>query len=186
MTTNRCAIFIDGAYFEKVLKYKFGEPRIDFEKFSTELAKDIQILRTYYYNCMPYQSNPPTADQKERFSNMDRFINRLKKLDRYEVRLGKLVPRYCDKCHYSKFGQKRVDVLMAVDLVRLSATHQIDYAILVTGDTDFVPAVRVAKMDGVLVQLYYGEYRNNDELYDICDERFEITRELIEKVRLKN
>lgn len=183
MTSNRCAIFIDGAYLAKVLKCKFEELRIDFEKFSKEIAGDVEILRTYYYHCMPYQDDPPTSDQKDKFAKMDTFIYTLRKLNRYEVRLGKLVRRFCDNCRCEKYEQKRVDVLMAVDLVQLSATHQIDRAILVTDDSDFVPAVDVAKNHGVLIQLYYGEYRDSDELYDICDERFEITVKLIEKVK---
>ncbi len=184
MTANRCAIFIDGAYMEKVLKNEFDEIRIDFEKLSSELAKGVPILRTYYYNCMPFQDDPPTEHQKEMHAKRDSFIARLQKLNRYEVKLGKLVKRPCDNCHYIRFEQKRLDVLMAVDLVRLSASRQIDQAILVTGDSDFVPAVNVAKMDGVLVQLYYSNRSKSDELYDACDERFEIKRKLIQKVKL--
>jgi uncharacterized LabA/DUF88 family protein len=70
---------------------------------------------------------------------------------------------------------------MAVDPVKLSATHQINQAMLVTGDSDFVPAVEIAKTDGVLIQLYFSQIAKSDELYDICDQRFEITRKLIEK-----
>jgi uncharacterized LabA/DUF88 family protein len=184
MTLNRCAIFIDGGYLEKILKNEFDETRIDFEKLSLELAQDAQILRTYYYNCMPFQDDPPTEHQKEMYSRRDSFIARLQRLNRYEIKLGKLVKRACETCHTIRFEQKRLDVLMAVDLVRLSATHQIDQAILVTGDSDFVPAVTVAKMDGVLVQLYYSENAKSDELYDVCDERYRITGEIIEKVRL--
>jgi len=184
MASNRCAIFIDGAYVEKILKNEFDEIRIDFEKLSQEMAKGVPVLRTYYYNCMPFQDDPPTAYQREMYAKRDSFIARLQKLNRYEVKLGKLVKRGCENCHYIRFEQKRLDVLMAVDLVRLSAARQIDQAILVTGDSDFVPAVTVAKMDGVLVQLYYSNKAKSDELYDACDERFEITRELIEKVKL--
>jgi uncharacterized LabA/DUF88 family protein len=186
MTSNRCAIFIDGGYLEKILKNEFDEQRIDFEKLSEELAGPAQILRTYYYNCMPFQDDPPTQHQKELYARRDSFMARLQKLNRYEVKQGKLVKRACENCQYVRFEQKRLDVLMAVDLVRLSATRQIDQAVLVTGDSDFVPAVRVAKMDGVLVQLYYSQKAKSDELYDVCDERVAITKELIEKVKLHN
>lgn len=181
MNSNRCAIFIDGAYLEKILKNEFDERRIHFEKFSKNLAGDTQILRTYYYHCMPFQDDPPTPEQRKKYANKDRFINSIKGYENYEIRLGKLKRRTCDYCNHEKFEQKRVDVLMAVDLVKLSATHQINQAILVTGDSDFVPAVKVAKADGVLIQLYHSQLIKSDELYDVCDQRFEITRELIEK-----
>ena len=44
------------------------------------------------------------------------------------------------------FKQKMVDVLLSVDLVRLSWSKQIQAAILVAGDSDYVPAVEAAEM----------------------------------------
>jgi hypothetical protein len=34
--------------------------------------------------------------------------------------------------------------------------------------------------------LYYSQKAKSDELYDVCDERVAITKELIEKVKLHN
>lgn len=42
MVCMRVAIFIDGAYFEKILKNEFANPiipRIDYSKLSAELTK---------------------------------------------------------------------------------------------------------------------------------------------------
>ena len=39
---------------------------------------------------MPYQSCPPTEDERRRFSSMDKFVYTLKKLPRFEVKLGKV------------------------------------------------------------------------------------------------
>lgn len=57
---GKIAIFIDGAYLSKVLQGSFGSPQIDFSKLSSFLANGDQILRTYYYNCMPYKSLSPS------------------------------------------------------------------------------------------------------------------------------
>lgn len=124
-TRDKATIFIDGGYLSYALK-EFGEPRIDFEKFSKELCKrtSAEWFRTYYYTCMPYQSNPPTDDEKKRYSVMDKFISSLKKLPRHEVRLGKLAKTE------DGFKQKRVDNLLTIDLVRLSSTRTIQKAIL--------------------------------------------------------
>ena len=46
----RVAIFIDGAYLEKVNKNEFGLSPIDFGKLSQVMANGKEILRTYYYN----------------------------------------------------------------------------------------------------------------------------------------
>jgi len=175
---DKVAVFIDGGYLANILKNQFGEARIDFGAFSDKLCGNAERLRTYYYTCMPYQSNPPTEEESKRYAAADRFIYSLKKIPRFEVRLGKLALRGGD------FIQKRVDVLISVDLVRMSWGGQIDRAALVTGDSDFVPAVQAAKDAGVLVQLYYHPKFRHDELLQVCDDRFIITRELIDSVRL--
>ncbi len=175
---GRAAVFIDGGYFSKVLKYAFNEPQLDYEKFSDAICEGDERLRTYYFDCMPYQSNPPTEEERERYARMDRFIYNIKRLRRFEVRLGKLIyiPALQD------YVQKRVDVLLSVDLVRMSWAHQITRAVLVTGDSDFVPAIAAAKDAGVLTVIYYSTHprvRALDELLYACDERREITQDFI-------
>lgn len=176
----RAAVFLDGGYFQKVLQHVFGSPKIDFEEFSDRICRDDERLRTYFYYCMPYQSDPPTQEERERYARADRFVYSLGRLNRFEVRLGKLiyVPSARD------FVQKRVDVLLSVDLVRMSWDHQIGKAVLVTGDSDFVPAIQAAKDAGVLTILYYSRAHPLvsalDELLYACDERIEITQELID------
>ena len=82
------------------------------------------------------------------------------------------------------FEQKRVAVLLSVDLVRMSWDHQIQKAIVLSGDSDFVPAVQAAKDAGVLTHLFYSAISFHDELRDAFDERTMISRELIEKCRI--
>ena len=175
---HRLALFIDGGYFAKVLKC-FGEPRIDHLELSERVCEGSERLRTYYYNCMPYQGDPPTREERERFSKMDSFLFTLRRLPRFEVRLGKL------SRIGGKFVQKRVDILLAVDLVRMSWDKQIGTAIILTGDSDFVPAVQAAKDAGVLTQLYFSSSAVHDELLDTCDDCFEITADLIDEVKIE-
>lgn len=176
---ERAAVFIDGGYFQKVLRYVFDSSRIDFEAFSDKICGNCERLRTYFYFCMPFQSTPPTAEERERYSRADKFIFSLSRLNRFEVRLGKLI--YIPSV--DEYVQKRVDVLLSVDLVRMSWGRQIGKAVLVTGDSDFVPAIQAAKDAGVLTVLYYSRAHPQvsalDELLYACDERIEITQDLI-------
>lgn len=174
---DKSAVFIDNGYFSKILKNEFGEPRIDLLKLSEKLCEGTERLRTYFYWCMPHQSSPPTREESERYSKADRFVFSIRRLPRFDVRLGKLSYQNGD------FVQKRVDILLAVDLVRMSWGKQIQRAILITGDSDFVPAVQAAKDAGVLTQVYYSRNAVHDELLDTCDECFEITSDLIDRVR---
>ncbi|WGM90648.1 MAG: NYN domain-containing protein [Candidatus Bathyarchaeum tardum] len=57
-----------------------------------------------------------------------------------------------------------------------------DKAVLITGDSDFVPAVNVAKEEGIVTILYYSKKRVlyvHNELLECCDETYEITQEII-------
>ena len=175
---GRCAILIDGAYLDRVQADDFGGAHIDIGKLGDELAGGMERLRTYYYHCMPFQSTTPTAEEKARHASMDKFIYNLKKLPRFQFRQGKL------QRIGAEYKQKRVDILMAVDLVRMSSNRQIEKAVLITGDSDLVPAIEVARDEGVVVVVYYSPNSRHDELLQVCDERFEITRNLIEKTRL--
>ena len=174
---SRCAVFIDGGYLNKILEHEFSRPLLDYGKLSQELAGDTERLRTYYYHCMPYQGDPPTEEEKQRHANMARFIEALKRLPRFEFRQGRLAKRE------GGFEQKRVDIWIAVDLVRLSFSHQITKAIIISGDSDLVPAIEAAKDAGVVVELWYSRRAVHNELLQAADERFEITQSLIDKIR---
>ena len=87
---SRIAIFIDAGYFQAMTRDEFGSPRIDFGKLATKIAGGKEILRTYYYDCLPYQSNPPTLEEANRFSKRQRFHYALAKNPRFQVRLGRL------------------------------------------------------------------------------------------------
>lgn len=178
---DKAAVFIDGGYLSKVLKLVFSETRIDYEKFSNKLCEGCERWRTYYYDCMPLLPNNPTEQDKERYAGKQRFIDRLKRLNRFEIRLGKLI-QIPDR---DRPIQKGVDVLLSVDLTRMSWDKQIQKAILVTGDSDFVPAVIAAKDAGVLVITYYSrgapDVYAHDALLTCCDERYEIKQPLIDQ-----
>ena len=72
---------------------------------------------------------------------------------------------------------------LAVDLVKLSANRHIQQAILIAGDSDFIPAISAAKDEGVMVKLYHGR-RPHRELLEEVDEHFRIEQALVDSVRL--
>ena len=182
---SRLAIFVDGGYLAFGLKDEFGSARIDFAKLSVELSQGREVLRTYYYHCLPYQSNPPTPDEKTRFGRMQAFINRLDRLPRFSIRLGKLAWRGTKEDGTPIFVQKRVDILLGVDLVLLSAKAQITDAVLIAGDSDFLPAVEVARREGIVVHLYsFSQSQAHRDLWAACDERTIISKAFVDKILL--
>ena len=82
------------------------------------------------------------------------------------------------------FEQKRIDVALATDLVMHATKRLITHAVLVTGDSDYIPAVEIAQSEGVQITLFYSP--NNpphDELLDSVDSRKLITQELIDSIK---
>jgi uncharacterized LabA/DUF88 family protein len=184
---DKAAVFIDGGYFAKV-REKLGMYDVDFCKFSDLLCGSLERLFTFYYDCPPFQGSPPTAEERIRKANFDRFVYSLKSYPRFQVRLGKLsrFNSVCEKCGHNvtTYKQKRVDNLLTVDLTRAIWKDNIHKAILVTGDSDFVPAVDEANRAQILTHVYYLKSKNttiHDELYMACSERTEITKELLQQ-----
>lgn len=183
---GRVAVFIDGGYLDYVLR-DFGLPKIAWDRFAAALTGTDELLRTYYYHCLPYQSPTPTIDEAKRFAKKQAFFHMLGRLDRFEVREGKLAFRGHDKDSGKPiFEQKRVDIKLAVDLVLLATKRQITRAAIVTGDSDFLPAIQAAKNEGVLIHLFHGTGDNQPhrDLWDTADSRSVITAALIDSIRL--
>jgi uncharacterized LabA/DUF88 family protein len=178
---NRAAVFIDGAYLDKVLELEFDRKRIDFGLLAQHVAQESDILRTYYYHCPPHVSQVPTPEETDRADAKSRFFLALSRLSRFQVRLGKLAYRGEDRDGRPIFIQKLVDIMLGVDLVQLAATRQISRAVLVAGDSDFVPAIEAAKQLGVMVSLWHGPNGKgfHRSIWDVCDERHEITMEMV-------
>ena len=108
-----------------------------------------------------------------RQSNIQKFLLKLKRLPRFEVKLGKL------QLIGNQFRQKMVDVLMSLDITNMCYENQIQHAILIAGDSDFIPAIRKAKNYGAIVHLYYHPKSVHNEILDEIDEFHEINENLI-------
>jgi uncharacterized LabA/DUF88 family protein len=183
------AVFIDGGYLDKVLYREHANARIDFEKLSKLMAGSDELLRPYYYHCMPYQGNPPTPEESARYASRHRFTTRLSLLPRFEVRLGRLVCRGVDRNTGERiFQQKRVDCMIGVDMAILAGKGKITNAALFTGDSDLMPAVESVKREGVLTTLWHGgispDNRPSAELYALVDERRQLTAAHVQAILL--
>jgi len=184
MNTSRIAIFIDGGYLDVTNRDECGGVRIDYAKLATKLAGSTEILRTYYYNCLPYQQTTPTEEEKTRFSQAQKFHAALRSLPRFEVREGLLVYRGSNRRGEPIFVQKGIDIQLGVDLVLLSAKQQISHAVVIAGDSDLIPALGVAKNEGVLIHLYHGSAPHR-KLIEIADERTQITPAFLSDILLQ-
>ena len=69
----------------------------------------------------------------KRKAKWDKFEYKLNNLNRFKVRTGRL------QKIGTEFTQKGVDVKLVIDFVQLAYSGKIDKAIIITGDSDFVP-----------------------------------------------
>lgn len=168
----RAAIFIDGAYFlSHMKKYdmvpKYGEIA-DYLLKPLRKTVPLDLLRCYFYYCPPWMSTEPTENEKRRMEDHDILMQEITSQERWAVRLGKLQKRREGYREY--YEQKRVDVLLSVDMVRHSAAGHIQHAILLAGDSDFIPAIEATKESGATVTLWYGDSNTvHKDLLDLAD-----------------
>jgi len=176
--------FIDGAYLSLVSKFIGGGKAIKFniKKLAENLAKNQNLAckKIFYYNCPPFQSEPPTTEQEKRKAGYDKFIVKLKNSG-IEVREGRC--QMIDK----KYAQKGVDVLLTIDLIRQAIKTNVKKFIIVACDTDFVPAINnIRKEDKIEVILYYFRsghpmFSMSDHILSVCDKKVKLRKEDFEK-----
>ncbi len=182
---DKAAVFIDSGALSVLTKHVFtdkdGSPiRLDMLEFGKMLCDecDAKLLRVYYYTCPPHQSQYPTAEEQQRKSGYDKFTYSLRQLKQFQLREGKL-RKYFDEYGKPDFVQKGVDVLLAIDMLRLALKGAIQKVVLVASDSDFVPVIRALRDEGVFVTLFF--YRSDDkgkmcyshDLSQECDDRIE-------------
>ena len=79
-----------------------------------------------------------------------------------------------DKIQKSDFQvslrQKCVDMKIGIDIATLAYKKQVDQIILIAGDSDFVPAAKLARREGIDFILDPMERKINSELYEHIDD----------------
>ena len=178
---NDAACFIDAGYLQNLLG-TFNKPKIDYLKLIQAMCGQKHLLRAYYYDCKSYMSAEPTDDEKMRQKKQMFFHEYLQRLPQVECKFGRLEKRRDDAGH-TFFEQKRVDVMLAIDLVTLSTKRLIRHALLMTGDSDMLPAVQIAKNEGVVVELFHIERSTHRELIQTVDIANSIDQSWIDKIR---
>ena len=153
---ERVAIFIDGSNLYRALHGTFGKASINFGKLSIVLVGDRKLVRTYYYGAA-YAGNHPKAREQQA------FFDKLRMIPYLEVRLGKLRPKG------RELVQKGVDVNLAVNMIDFAFRDTYDTAILVSGDSDFRPAVEMVKNLGKHVELAVVKGQPHFQLASSCD-----------------
>lgn len=168
------AVFIDNGYLKTVIQ-PLMPMRLDYQSlrdWCVTLTPSKQLYRTYLYDCMP-QAIPgvdPVLEQ-ERNNKAKRFFHSLDGLSRFVVRMGQLAPRKCHQCDHETFHQKRVDLLIGIDIATIVFKAEgVESIVLITGDADIIPAIELAKAEAKEVFLVHGPRNVADDLKRSVDD----------------
>jgi len=180
---NRVCVFIDGSNFYHNLKNSLGETHIDFSKFLKNVCDRIggeaRLIRCYYYNAPVNKQVFP-----ERAKEQQRFLDKLRFIPKFEVRLGRLEKKYyrcpmcgekisieCPKCSFEAgftFIEKEVDVKIAVDMISFARKDIYDVGVLVSNDGDFKSVLQELKELGKMT--VYAGFSVTNELQEHADD----------------
>lgn len=158
---DRVMVYIDGSNLYHSLKQTAGRTDLDFHKFAKRLVGDRQLVRTYYYNAPIDQMKEP-----QRYKDQQRFFQALRRIDYFEVRLGRLVYRGWPSVPPYEKG---VDIRLGTDMLVHGVAQNYDVAVLVSGDTDFADAVQAVKDRGLHVEAALFSPTGSQRLRDVVD-----------------
>ena len=170
MSKAKVVVLIDGGYTRVLvqrerLRYNPGY----IEKIAKAcVAEDEIALRYLYYDCAPYRGTVklPVSGEDHVFDKPDAWLHALAKKDLFAIRRGVLKFRgwnpkkipvppkaLTDKDFSPNFEQKGVDMRIGLDVATYSTSQLVDRLILVSGDTDCIPAMKLARINGVQIVL---------------------------------
>jgi uncharacterized LabA/DUF88 family protein len=162
------AILIDGGNLRALARtagHKYDPAYI--EKVAHACAVDGEaILCILYYDCAPYigTARLPISGELREFKGSDGWLRELARKDLFAVRRGTLKfrgfkPRrtpippkeLTDADFAPDFEQKGVDMRIGLDIALMSDKKVVDKIILISGDTDCVPAMKYGRKAGIQI-----------------------------------
>lgn len=191
------AILLDGGFIEKILSQKLKKwPTADqiYDFAMSTISVNEELFRIYYYNCLPFEGvvkNPITQQeidfgQSQAAIRNKEIFSELSQKNYVAYRKGKLlfsgwaidkkvnVGQSVSTTDYRPdFRQKEVDIKIGLDVAWLASKHIVNKIILVTADTDFIPAIKFARREGVNVvtikvkELKADFYEHSDEIREL-------------------
>ena len=149
---EKAAVYIDGSNFYGYLKDKeINFPKgtkFDFKEFVDFLVSDKKELVSKRYYTGVFRNLDGSDKSKSLVKGQQKFFSNLEN-DGFTIKRGRIMP--IEKV----YKEKGTDVKIAVDLVIGAVDNHYDTAILVSSDTDLIPAIRYIKYRGKKIE-YVG------------------------------
>lgn len=179
MKAKRCIILIDGSNFYFKLKdLKLHDLlRFDFSGFAKMLAgEEYQVKQTIYY--VGKIRTDGTEKTQSLFNSQRKLLAHLKKHG-HSYSLGYLMKTE------GKYHEKGVDVNIAVNLLVATYENLCEKLILVSSDTDLLPAILKAKEKGKIVEYIGFSHKPSVAMVASCSVSRLLTKEDVAKFIIK-
>ncbi len=168
---EKTILLIDGGYLRKITKKKKKKYNSEYiEKCLREIIKGDEecLLRVLYYDCPLYEGKTtlPISQETKEFENKSPLLYELGQKDFFAIRKGELKfegyalkkesigkDNLTDDDFEPIFKQKGVDMRIGLDIANYSHNKLVSKIILLSNDTDCVPALKYARKNGIFVEL---------------------------------
>lgn len=175
---KRVIVFIDGNHLYHRMEDYYGTYDIDIQKLCEKLCtinrKLIEIR--YYYTPFKQHLNP------QKYQEQQAYVEKIKRISFAQTITGKYIKKpiilkkttldkiinIVSKEELQTYVEKGVDVNIAVDMIHFSSENHYDVAILLSGDSDFVPAITQVRKNRKEVQVAAFPTKDNS-CYDLID-----------------
>lgn len=159
---QKCIVLIDGSNFYFKLKDLNLHREIDFSfsGFVKMLAREEEIVHATYY--VGAVRTDGTAHTQKLFTSQQKLFSHLKK-EGCLYSLGYLLKSN------NKVHEKGVDVNIAVDMLVATYKNLCDRIILVSSDTDLLPAIKKAREKGKIVEYIGFSYQPSLAMIANCN-----------------
>lgn len=122
----------------------------------------------------PFKNDQVNLEKTPQYKWMNDFLEELKKKRKVAIRLGKISDTHAvytlkpeivkkvfnpnvnfskdnilEEHFYLDIDQKGVDMKIGLDIAAMAYKHQVDQIVLISGDSDFVPAAKLARREGI-------------------------------------
>jgi uncharacterized LabA/DUF88 family protein len=135
---------------------------VDFGRLTERFDK------VFYYDALPSKHASETDDQfTARLEQAKSFHDKLAELDSFHVYEGDT--RRSPSLR--KQQQKKVDIMIAVDMLTHSFRRNMERATLLASDVDFKPLLDALVSEGMFATLWYPPKRTNTDLIKSADRR---------------
>jgi uncharacterized LabA/DUF88 family protein len=166
----RIAIMIDGGHLRVLTRMA---KRVYIPDYIEKIAhacvnQDETALRFLYYDCAPFvgKTRLPVSGTPHEFKGSDAWLREIASKDLFAVRRGVLKFRgfkpknipvaahpLTDSDFKPDFEQKGVDMRMGLDIATFCRSRSVERIVLITGDTDCIPAMKHARIAGLQIVL---------------------------------